>query len=134
MGWFTKRHKYEDDYDDDDEDEEEEEGASVSLEGNLELKVLSPKTMEQLLLAVDYLQSGSTVLLNLEGVDKTLYRRMIDFISGAAYALEANIKKATQDSFFVAPMDVDVSGDIFESGKNNNGGSSDTDNETFSDL
>ena len=136
MAWFKRRKIYEDDYDDEDEyDEDEYEGeereASVTIEGNLDLKVVTPKTFEQLLVAVDYLRTGSTVLLNLEGVEKTLYKRMIDFMSGAAYALDAVIKKATQDSYFVAPKDVDVSGDIFDEKKN---GSKNFDNEVFSNL
>lgn len=128
MGFFDKfRKKDYDEYDDEDEelDEEEENEASVNLEGNLDLKVICPKSLEQLLVAVDYLSAGSTVLLNLEGVEKTLYKRMIDFISGAAYALEANIKQATQDSFFVAPKDVDVSGEIFDE---------EADDDVFTDL
>ena len=128
MGIFDKFKKtnYED-YDDEDEDyeNEDENEANVSIEGNLDLKVVSPKTFEQLLVAVDYLSMGSTVLLNLEGVERELYRRMIDFISGAAYALEASIKKATQDSFFLAPNDVDISGEIFDTSH---------DDEVFSDL
>lgn len=128
MGIFGRfgKNKY-DDWDDEDEEyeNEDENEANVSIEGNLDLKVVSPKSFEQLLAAVDYLSMGSTVLLNLEGVEKTLYRRMIDFISGASYALEASIKKATQDSFFLAPKDVDISGEIFD----------DThDDEVFSDL
>lgn len=119
MGFFDRfRKKSYEDWDDEDEeyeDEEEERAeASVAIEGNLDLKVICPKSLEQLLVAVDYLSAGSTVLLNMEGLDKAIYRRMIDFISGAAYALHANIKKATQDSFFVAPEDVDVSGEIFD--------------------
>lgn len=137
MAWFKRRRYEEDDYDDEDEYDEEEgeqgrKEASVAIEGNLELKVVTPKSFEQLLLAVDYLQAGSTVLLNLEGVEKTLYKRMIDFVSGAAYALDATIKKATQDSFFIAPKDVDVSGDIFDESKN--GGGRDSDNEIFTNL
>lgn len=128
MGLFDrfKKNRYQD-YDDeyDEYDDEESSEASVSLEGNLELRVVNPKSLEQVLVAVDYLSEGSTVLLNLEGVDRDLYRRMIDFISGAAYALEANIKKATKDSFFVAPRDVDVSGEIFDTTH---------DDEIFSDL
>ena len=128
MGIFDKfkKNKYEewDDEEEEYEDEEENE-ASVSIEGNLDLKVVCPKTLEQLLVAVDYLSAGSTVLLNLEGVEKTLYKRMIDFISGAAYALDASIKQATQDSFFVAPKDVDVSGEIFDA---------DADDDVFTDL
>ena len=128
MGIFDrfKKNRYEewDDEDEEYEDEDENE-ANVSLEGNLDLRVVNPKSLEQLLVAVDYLSEGSTVLLNLEGVDKDLYKRMIDFISGAAYALEANIKKATKDSFFVAPRDVDVSGEIFDTTH---------DDEIFTDL
>ncbi len=128
MGIFNRfsRNRYED-WDDEDEEYEndDENEANVSIEGNLDLKVVSPKSFEQLLAAVDYLAMGSTVLLNLEGVEKALYRRMIDFISGAAYALEASIKKATQDSFFLAPKDVDISGEIFDNTH---------DDEVFSDL
>lgn len=128
MGLFDKfrKNKYED-WDDEDEelDNDGESHANVALEGNLDLKVVSPKTFEQLLLAVDHLSEGSTVLLNLEGVESALYRRMIDFISGAAYGLDASIKKATQDSFFIVPRDVDISGEIFDT---------DRDEEVFSDL
>ena len=115
--WFKKKRDFEDD-----EDEYEEEAAgkeveaSVSIEGAMELKICKPKTFEQMLSAVDYLVLGRTVLLNLEGVEKTLYRRMIDFISGAAYALGVTIKKATNDSYLIAPRDVDVSGGVFSDG------------------
>lgn len=135
MAWFNRKRRYREEWEDEEEEDDEQEQSqkretSVAIEGNLDLKVVTPKTFEQLLVAVDYLGAGSTVLLNLEGVEKTLYKRMIDFVSGAAYALDAVIKKATQDSFFIAPKDVDVSGDIFDesgSGKSN-------DNEVFSDL
>ena len=111
---FFKKKRY---YDDDDELEEEEREvapANVSLEGALELKICKPKTFEQVLPAVDYLSDGRTVLLNLEGLNEKLYLRIIDFISGAAYALGLTIKKATNDSFFITPRDVDVSGELFE--------------------
>ena len=112
--YFFKKKRY---YDDDDELEEEEREvapANVSLEGALELKICKPKTFEQVLPAVDYLSDGRTVLLNLEGLNEKLYLRIIDFISGAAYALGLTIKKATNDSFFITPRDVDVSGELFE--------------------
>ncbi len=105
----------------DDEEEElqgeaggKEQAPEVSIEGQVELKICKPKTFEQALGAVDYLVSGRTVLLNLEDVDRSLYRRIIDFISGASYALGLTIKKATNDSYFIAPREVDVSGEIFD--------------------
>ena len=120
MGFFDKFKKkksyegYEEEYDE--ETDGEEEGADVSLGGaNIELKVIKPSSFEQILTAADYLIAGRTVLLNLEGTEKALCRRMIDFIGGVAYSLDANIKKATNDSYLIAPPDVDVSGEIFES-------------------
>jgi cell division inhibitor SepF len=106
----------------DDEDEELEASQSgkktvepeVAIEGQVELKICKPKTFEQSLSAIDYLVAGRTVLLDLEDIDKSLYRRIIDFISGAAYALGLTIKKATNDSYFIAPREVDVSGEIFD--------------------
>ena len=124
-----KKHVKYSDWDDDDEDYEEENEESndpkLTLAGNLELKVFTPSALEDLLTAVDYLSVGSTILLNLEGVDADMRRRMIDFISGASYALDACIKKATQDSYFIAPKTVDVSGEIFDNTR---------DDEVFTDL
>ncbi|MBQ7224969.1 MAG: cell division protein SepF [Clostridia bacterium] len=122
MGIFSRfrKNNYEE-YEDEDEEEYEVEGETVDVEAkatlegsSLELKIFRPKTMAQLLPAVDHLRAGKTVLLNLEGVESALYRRMIDFISGAAYAMRVSIKKATDNSYCIAPNDVDVSGEAFE--------------------
>ena len=122
---FGKKIDYEDYEDDEDELEYEEDDAALSLGGsNIELKVVKPTQFNQILTAGDHLIEGKTVLLNLEGLDKALSRRMIDFIAGVAYALNATIKSATNDSYFIAPRDVDVSGEIFDS----------SDDDTFSDL
>ncbi len=119
MGFFDifKKKKFDNFDDEEDEIEEQNEPTvepEVSLEGQLELKICKPKTFEQSLSAIDYLVAGRTVLLNLEGVERDLYRRIIDFVSGAAYALGMTIKKATNDSYFIAPHEVDVSGEIFD--------------------
>ena len=122
---FGKKINYEDFEDDEDELEYEEDDASLSLGGsNIDLKVVKPTQFNQILTAGDHLIDGKTVLLNLEGLDKALSRRMIDFIAGVAYALNATIKSATNNSYFIAPRDVDVSGEIFDS----------SDDDTFCDL
>lgn len=118
-----------DDFDDDDDELELDgnDGASLSIGGsNIELKVVKPSQFGQILTAGDYLVEGKTVLLNLEDVDGALRRRMIDFIAGVAYALNATIKKASSSSYFIAPRDVDVGGVIFD---DDDGG-----DDTFSDL
>ena len=121
MGIFSRfRKRSFEDYEEENE-EYQVEGGSVDVEAtatpegsSLELKIFKPKTMAQLLPAIDHLRSGKTVLLNLEGVEPALYRRMIDFVSGSAYALRVTIKKATDNSYCIAPNDVDVSGEAFE--------------------
>ena len=97
MGFFDifKKKKV-DTFDDEDEELSAKDGGKVqapevSIEGQVELKICKPKTFEQALGAVDYLVSGRTVLLNLEDIDRSLYRRIIDFISGASYALGLTI-------------------------------------------
>lgn len=119
MGFFDifKKKKFDNLEDDDDIEEknEPEVEPEVAIEGGqLELKICKPKSFEQSLSAIDYLVAGRTVLLSLEGVERDLYRRIIDFVSGAAYALGMSIKKATNDSYFIAPREVDVSGEIFD--------------------
>ena len=122
---FGKKIDYEEYEDDEDELEYEEDDAALSLGGsNIELKVVKPTQFNQILTAGDHLIEGKTVLLNLEGLDKALSRRMIDFIAGVAYALNATIKSATNNSYFIAPRDVDVSGEMFDS----------SDDDTFCDL
>lgn len=121
MGLFSRFRRYDEEDLDDEiteaEETENQEGASISLGGgNIELKVVKPASFEELLKAVDYLADGKTLLLNLEGTENALMRRMIDFISGAAYALSANIKQATKDSYFIAPKKVDIGGEIFKRG------------------
>jgi cell division inhibitor SepF len=116
MGLFNKFRRYdEDEYEDEMVDTAAKDTASVSLGGsNIELKVIRPSSFEQLLKAVDHLSDGKTILLNLEGTDTALVRRMIDFISGSAYAMRLTIKKATDNSYCIAPNEVDVSGAAFE--------------------
>ena len=116
---FKKKKKKIDAFDEDDDDLEATGGhptvsPEVAIEGQVELKICKPKTIEQTLSAIDYLVAGRTVLLNLEDIDKALYNRIIDFMSGASYALGLTIKKATNNSFFIAPREVDVSGEIFD--------------------
>jgi cell division inhibitor SepF len=123
MGLFSRFRKSNfEDTDDFDEDEDynvQEETvdieANATLEASaLELKIFKPTNMVQLLPAVDHLRAGKTVLLNLEDIDGALCRRMIDFIIGAAYAMRISIKKATGNSYCIAPNDVNVSGETFE--------------------
>lgn len=119
MGLFDifKKKKF-DVFEDDDaelnESKEPEIEAEASFESRTEFKICKPKTFEQSLSAIDCLVAGRTVLLSLESIERGLHRRVIDLVSGGAYALGYSIKKATNDSYIIAPKNIDVSGEIFE--------------------
>lgn len=61
------------------------------------------------------LKSGDIVLVNLEDTTKEMSRRIIDFISGVAYALEGQINKIAMNTYIVTPRDVEVIGDALAS-------------------
>ena len=118
MGFLALFKKRKFDNFEDEEELEEKKGADVepdvSISGQRDIKICKPKTFQQSLSAVDCLVSGRTVFLNLENMDKDVYPRVIDFMSGAAYALDLSITKAANDSYIIAPKDVDISGEAFE--------------------
>jgi cell division inhibitor SepF len=57
----------------------------------------------------DRLKAGQPVILNLQGLDRALQRRLVDFASGVAYALNGEMKKAADQVFLLAPANVEVS-------------------------
>lgn len=56
----------------------------------------------------DHLLSGDAVILNCETTDKDVARRVVDFLSGCAYALKGDIKKAANNVYILVPRDVGV--------------------------
>ncbi|NBK77658.1 cell division protein SepF [bacterium D16-76] len=59
----------------------------------------------------DELLRRHTVLLNLEKTEKDVARRIVDFLSGVAYANNGKIQKVATRTFIVTPYDVEISGD-----------------------
>ncbi len=60
----------------------------------------------------DYLNQKKTVVLNLESTNKETARRIIDFLSGVAYANGGQIKRVANNTFIITPSNVDVMGDL----------------------
>ena len=58
------------------------------------------------------LLGGRTVILNLEGMDLDVAQRIIDFISGATFAINGNLQTISNYIFLVTPTNVDLSGDL----------------------
>lgn len=58
------------------------------------------------------LRNKKAVVLNLEGVDKALARRVVDFLSGTTYALDGSVKKISQATYLFCPYNMEVLGDL----------------------
>ncbi len=71
--------------------------------------VMDPKGFNDAQEVGDRLKSGQPVILNLQGVDRDLQRRLIDFSSGLAYALNGTMSKAAEQVFLLTPSNVEVS-------------------------
>lgn len=57
---------------------------------------------------VDYLCDGYLVLLNLEETDKSSLRRIVDFLSGAAYGRDAQMLRIAEDTYLIVPHAVSL--------------------------
>ena len=62
--------------------------------------------------AADDLRSRKAVIVNMENVDKAMARRVVDFLSGCAYALDGKVKKVAQSTYLFCPFNMEVIGDL----------------------
>ena len=81
---------------------------------NMEVCVVKPSSMDETREIADILLDHCTVVLNLEGIDVDIAQRIIDFSSGACYALDGRLQKISSYIFILTPSNVEISGDFQE--------------------
>ena len=64
-------------------------------------------------------EPGIAVVLNLESANKDVARRILDFLSGVAYANDGQIKKVANCTFIITPYNVGLMGDLLDELENN---------------
>ena len=80
--------------------------------GKQEVVLFHAKTFDDAAKASDELRRKKAVILNMENVDKSLTRRVVDFLSGSVYALDGSVKKIAQSTYLFCPHNMDVVGDL----------------------
>jgi cell division inhibitor SepF len=85
---------------------------SSSQDGNMEVCVIKPKSMEDTHEIADTLLDNSTVVLNLEGIDVELAQRISDFSFGACYSLGGHLQQVSSYIFLLVPYNVYITGDL----------------------
>ena len=93
----------------------------VNIAATTQLKVVlvKPERFEMASEIADHLKEKRTVVINLESTHKDIARRLIDFLSGVAYASEGRIKKIAANTYIITPYHVEMVGDLLDELENN---------------
>jgi len=83
----------------------------------LEVCIMQPHSFEDSDKVCDALLSGHAVVINLEGFDTTQAQRIIDFVSGAIFAIEGKFYPISRYIFICSPGNVDISQDVADLSK-----------------
>ena len=100
---------------------EERRNKVVNIHATTQLKVVlvKPERFEDASTIADHLNNKRTVVLNLESTNKEVSRRLVDFLSGVAYANNGQIKRVANSTFIITPYNVDIMGDLLDELENN---------------
>lgn len=89
-------------------------GKIVDIHTTTQFKVvvLAARRFEEVLDIADHLKAKKPVVINMSGVEEKMARRMIDFLSGVAYASDGGIQKISKEIMLVTPYTVEIMGDF----------------------
>jgi cell division inhibitor SepF len=74
-----------------------------------EVHLVIPKSFNDAQQIADKYKTTVPVILNLQGADTDLAKRLIDFSSGLTYALDGGMQRVADKVFMLTPRNVDVS-------------------------
>ena len=80
----------------------------------LQVVLVKPERFDDARPVADHLNSKHTVVLNLESTNKEVSRRLIDFLSGVAYANNGQIKRVANSTYIITPYNVNIMGDLLD--------------------
>ena len=81
---------------------------------SVRMVISQPTTFEQSEEICGFLKEKKSVIVNLEYVNKDVARRIVDFISGGVYCLDAHIQKVSNSIFLIAPMNYEITNETNE--------------------
>jgi cell division inhibitor SepF len=84
-------------------------GGEVRSGGDVRVHFVAPKSFNDVQDVADKFKDSIPVILNLQGTDTDLSKRLIDFSSGLTYALDGGMQRIADKVFLVTPRNVEVS-------------------------
>lgn len=85
------------------------ESSKVSHGEPMKVVVIQPRSLDDSQQIANCLKERRPVVINFEGVDDQLYRRILDFVSGTTYALDGSVNSISTRVWLFSPKNVDVS-------------------------
>ncbi|MCI6728707.1 MAG: cell division protein SepF [Candidatus Faecousia sp.] len=92
---------------------------NINATAQLQVVLVKPERFDNVSEIADHLRDKHAVVLNLENTDKNIARRLVDFLSGCAYAVDGKIKKVAASAYLITPFNVEIVGDLVEELENN---------------
>lgn len=92
---------------------------NINTTTQLQVVLVKPERFDNVSEIADHLRDKHSVLLNLENTDRNIARRLVDFLSGCAYAVDGKIKKVAASAYLLTPYNVEIVGDLVEELENN---------------
>ncbi len=92
---------------------------NIHTTAQLQVVLVKPESFDNVSDIAEHLRDKHAVVLNLEKTDKGVARRLVDFLSGCAYALDGKIKKVAISTYIITPYNVDIVGDLIDELENN---------------
>ncbi|MBO4468644.1 MAG: cell division protein SepF [Clostridia bacterium] len=86
--------------------------APVQGRTSMQVVIVKPERFDDVKAIADHLNEGKTVILNLEIANHEESRRIVDFLSGVAYANSGNMRKVAASTFIIVARNVDVMGEL----------------------
>lgn len=80
----------------------------------LQVVLVKPERFEEAAAIADNLNEKRTIVLNLESTNRDIARRLLDFLSGAAYISNGQIKRVANSTYIITPYNVDIMGDLID--------------------
>jgi len=80
--------------------------------GAMQVVLVKPERFDDVRDIADHLNAGKTAVLNLEVANRGDSRRIVDFLSGVAYANHGNMRKVAANTFIIVANNVDVMGEL----------------------
>lgn len=93
-----------------DEFYETKDGFKETSSGGSRMILLEPRAYSEAQQIVDYIKGRSAVVVNLKRVTPEQAKRIVDFLSGAVYALKGELQKLGNGIFLCTPNNVNVEG------------------------